>query len=257
MNRPAIAIISIGAGVLAGVLITYNMMHSRPEAPAPVTTTAVPAPPPASRTASAAAAAPAARRAPATRVEAVPAVPEPAAAEAAPLVGVLRIDSDVPGAQIFIDREFVGSAPATVPGVKPGTHRINVSAAGYEGVAETVDVSPGSRDIMIKLREVRLNATLDVVHKHRIGSCRGRLIATPQGIRYETPDKDDAFSAALLDLEAFDVNYLEKNLRLKIRKGKQFNFSDPDGNADRLFVFQRDVEKARQRLEKGDPPAVE
>jgi hypothetical protein len=27
------------------------------------------------------------------------------------------------------------------------------------------------------------------------------------------------------------------------------------GNADNLFVFQRDVDKARQRLVKGDQPA--
>jgi hypothetical protein len=33
-----------------------------------------------------------------------------------------------------------------------------------------------------------------------------------------------------------------------VRKGRQYNFTDPDGNADRLFVFQRDVEKVRKRL---------
>ena len=60
--------------------------------------------------------------------------------------------------------------------------------------------------------------------------------------------KDDAFSASLNDLEAFQVDYQDKNLRVKLRKGKQFNFTDPDGNADRLFVFHRDVEKARERL---------
>ena len=43
---------------------------------------------------------------------------------------------------------------------------------------------------------------------------------------------------------------------IKIKGGKQFNFTDPEGNADRLFVFQRDVDKARQRLLKGDQPAA-
>jgi hypothetical protein len=73
-------------------------------------------------------------------------------------------------------------------------------------------------------------------------------VATADGIRYETADKGDAFTASLNDLEAFEVDYQDKNLRIKLRKGKQFNFTDPDGNADRLFVFHRDVEKARQRL---------
>ena len=59
----------------------------------------------------------------------------------------------------------------------------------------------------------------------------------------------------LREVETFQVDYLEKNLKLKIQKGKRFEFADPDGNSDRLFVFHRDVEKARDRLKKGDPPA--
>ncbi|MBI4484621.1 MAG: hypothetical protein HY655_01295, partial [Acidobacteria bacterium] len=96
---------------------------------------------------------------------------------------------------------------------------------------------------------------IDVVHRHGVGSCRGRLVATPAGIRYETSNRDDAFTTGLLDLETFQVDYLAKNLRVKLPKGRQFNFTDPDGNADRLFVFHRDVERARERLRKGDAPA--
>jgi hypothetical protein len=55
----------------------------------------------------------------------------------------------------------------------------------------------------------------------------------------------------------FQVDYLEKNLKVKIKGGKQYNFTDPMGNADNLFVFQRDVDKARQRLLKGDQPATD
>ena len=238
-------------------MLTYNMTRPEPDAepPAATATPTAPAPRPPSREAPRPGAAPpraaAAPRAPVAKVE-----PAPAPAAEAPLsVGVLHIDSDVPGAQVFIDREFLGAAPVTAASVKPGTHRINVSAEGYDGVAETIEVSPGPRDVLIKLREVRLDTKLEVVHKHRLGSCMGRLIATPQGMRYETADKDDRFAAPLLDLETFDVDYLEKNLRVKPRKGKLFNFTDPEGNADRLFVFHRDVEKARERLKKGDPAA--
>src|SRR5437773_2188060 len=39
------------------------------------------------------------------RAEAVP--------EAAPDAGTLRIVSDVPGAQVFMDRQFIGAAPTT------------------------------------------------------------------------------------------------------------------------------------------------
>jgi hypothetical protein len=171
----------------------------------------------------------------------------PPAPAAAPVTGTLRIESDVPGAQVFLDRQFVGPTPATIDNVKPGTHQLNVSAEGFDGFAQTIDVEPGPRDIAVRFREVRLDARVAVVHKHRLGSCTGELIATAQGVRYETSDTDDRFTIGLGDIESLTVDYAEKNLRLKVRKGKQYNFTDPDGNADRLFVFHRDVDKARQR----------
>jgi len=182
--------------------------------------------------------------------------PPPPVAEAPPAAGILRIDSDVPGAQVFIDRQFIGAAPVVAENVSPGTHQLNVSAEGFDSVATAIDVVPGPREIVVRLREVRLDSSVDVIHRHGIGSCRGRLVATPQGLRYETSNRDDSFAAALLELETFQVDYLAKNLRVKASKGRQFNFTDPEGNADRLFVFHRDVEKARERLRKGDPPAT-
>jgi hypothetical protein len=170
-------------------------------------------------------------------------------------VGTLHIDADVPGALVFIDRKPLGRAPVTAENVAPGTHTLNVSAECFEGLAETIEVAPGSRDIQVRLREVRLDVSIAVVHKHRVGSCTGRLIGTPQGVRFDTTDKEDAFQAALGDLETFQVDYLQKNLRVKPRGGKLYNFTDPEGNADRLFVFHRDVDKARERLAKGDTPA--
>ena len=113
------------------------------------------------------------------------------------------MEADVPGAQVFIDRQFIGTAPVTAEGVKPGTHQLNVSAEGFTGIARTIDVEPGPRDLMVRFREVRLDAKASVVHKHRMGSCRGELVATPRGLRYETDDKSDAFSITLADLETF------------------------------------------------------
>src|SRR5688500_13637741 len=181
--------------------------------------------------------------------------PSEAPAAPAAVAGSLRIDSDVPGAQVFIDRQFVGTTPVTAENVSPGTHQLNVSAEGFDGVARTIEVEPGRRDLTIRFREVQLDARVAVVHKHRMGACTGTLTATPAGLRYETADKDDPFSVAFVDVETFQVDYTEKNLRVKLRKGKQHNFTDPDGNADRLFVFHRDVDKARQRLARGDAPA--
>ena len=156
---------------------------------------------------------------------------------------------------MFIDRNPVGVAPVTVRDVKPGPHRLNLSAPGYEPVSEGIEVQPGVRRFVYTFKEVRLDLKADVVHKHRFGQCRGTLIATQHGLRYDTTDKDDAFSAAILDIETLEIDYLQNRLRLGVRGGKRYDFSDPAGNADHLFVFHRDLEKARQRLKKGDPPA--
>ncbi|MEQ1758798.1 MAG: PEGA domain-containing protein [Vicinamibacterales bacterium] len=261
MNR---TVIFIAAG-LAAVALVVVLVLQRP-GPAVESDVSTSVPPEATVTTpepqpSTSAAAPSTPRTPRRPTTDAPAAPEPAApvaeapAEPAADVATLRIDSDVPGAQVFLDRQFVGAAPVTAENIKPGSHQLNVSAEGFEGIAQTIDVSPGPRDITVRFREVRLNAKIAVIHKHRIGSCKGELVATPQGIRYDTTDKDDAFTATLADLEAFQVEYLDKTLKVKVRRGKQFNFSDPEGNADRLFVFHRDVDKARTRISKGDTPA--
>ena len=248
MNRRVLAVATFCFALVIGLLVILSSRRTsvEPEGPAAAPATAAPrtASPGATPDKPAAAPRPAAR---APKPESS-AAPPPVAAEAPLESGTLRIDADVPKAQVFIDRQFVGTTPLTADNVKPGTHQLNVTAEGFDGIAQTIDVEPGPRDLTFRFREVRLDATVAVVHKHRMGSCQGRLVATADGIRYETADKDDAFAASLSDLEAFQVNYQDKNLRIKLRKGKQFNFTDPDGNADRLFVFHRDVEKARQRL---------
>jgi hypothetical protein len=178
-----------------------------------------------------------------------------AAVEVPPAVGTLRIDSDVPGASVFVDRVYIGTTPVLAHGVTPGTHRLNVSAKGYDGFAETIEVVPGSHEIHVSLRTVRLDARVDVVHDHRMGSCEGRLVATPHGLRYETTNEDDAFRSPLTDLEVFEVDYLGRKLIVEPQAGKRYEFTHPDGDADRLFVFHRDVEGAAERLKRGDPPA--
>jgi hypothetical protein len=247
VNARILAIAAVVAAVaIGGFFLLAPRRGAVPAfAPAPAAT---PAPTPV-----APAAAPRARaERPATAAE--PAAAAPASVAVVADAGSLHIESDVPNAQVFLDRQFVGTAPVTAANVKPGTHQLNVSAEGFDGIARSIAVEPGSKDLMIRFREVKLDTRIAVVHKHRIGSCRGELAATPQGLQYTTDDKDDRFTVAFGDLEQFQVDYQEKNLKLKVRKGKQYNFTDPDGNADRLFVFHRDVDKARQRLASGDRP---
>lgn len=159
-----------------------------------------------------------------------------------------RVDSDVPGASVFLDRKYVGVTPVEVPGVAPGSHRLNVSAEGYEMYSETIDVSAAAPDVMVRFKEVRLDAAVDVIHRHGLGSCQGRLAATPAGLRYEASRKEDAFQVPLPALERFEVDYLKKTLRLTLRGGRTYNFTEKSGNADALLAFQQKVEAARKRL---------
>lgn len=250
------------AGGLAVVLLliggAFLLMDGDDEAPATATapaTRARPAPAPAAKkTEPAPASDPAPeeaspRRAPKKAPAAAPApAPETTTADAA----TLTVESDVPGASVFVDREFVGTAPVTLKNVAPGTKRINLSVEGYEGVQRSVDVTPGEQTVTLRFKEVRLNTTVGVSHKHGMGGCEGTLRATIDGLAYQTSNKGDAFSLPYAQVETFEVNYLEKNLRVKQRGGRTWNFTDKAAdNADRLFVFHRDVTAAREKLAKG------
>ncbi len=157
----------------------------------------------------------------------------------------------MPDTSVFVDRVYLGTAPVTVADLAPGQHRINASASGYDGYLDTIEIPAGTRTLSLRFKEVKLDATLAAVHKHALGSCKGTLRATPAGLTYDTTNKDDAFTVALTNLETFTVDYLQKNLRVKIKNGKTYNFTDAAGNADRLYLFHQEVEKARQRLISG------
>ena len=224
----------------------------KPSAPPlqPETRTAAPAPTPAPAEPSRAEAAPervAPRRERASREKPAAPAPEPAPA---PVAGpTLVVDSDVAGASVFLNRRYLGTTPLKTTDVTPGSGQLNVSAEGHDGVARNVNIAEsGETEVLVKLKEVRLDASVPAVHKHGMGSCEGTLRASVGGIRYETANKGDAFTVPLADLEVFTIDYLQKTLKVKQRGGKTWNFTTKDGTADALFVFHRDVEKARKKL---------
>jgi hypothetical protein len=160
----------------------------------------------------------------------------------------LRVESDVPGATVFLDRNYVGTTPVDIKEMSPGEHQLTVSADGYDMYAETVSVAGGHRDIRVSFKNVTLAESIGVVHKHRMGSCEGFLVADNQGLRYETTNKNDAFAAPFTSLEQFEIDYIEKNLNVKVRKGKNYNFAEKSGNADALYVFHKNVQAFREKM---------
>ena len=180
--------------------------------------------------------------------ESEPASPAPAVEAPAPVV--LRVTSDVDGADVFVDREFVGKTPFESGAISPGPHRVNVSAPGYEGFSDDIEIDDGVTVLDATFKRVSLDQRVAVVHKHRFGDCAGDLVATLEGLHYQTDD-DDTFAVTLEALEEFSVDYLEHNLRLKIVGGRTYNFTDGEPNADKLFVFHRAVEQVREQLAAG------
>ena len=244
--------LAIGAAVVAVLALAYvgvTMMMAPEPTPEPAQAARTePAPAPAAKPAEPEEPAePPAPRRPRARTEA--SVPEPAA-PAPPAGPTLVVESDVPGASVFVDRKFVGTTPLRTTEVPGGSHQLNASVTGEEGIAQAIEIAEtGETTIALKFKEVRLDASVAVVHKHSMGrSCEGRLVATPAGIRYDTANKNDAFAFPFGALEVFEIEYLKKELKVKQKGGKTWNFTDKSENADKLFVFHRDVTKAREKL---------
>ena len=232
------AILVLLAAIVVAAIAVALWVFARPPAGAPK---AAPIAPrartsPTPRPTPAAPAVPEARATPRPRTE-----PRPEAA-----VATLRVDADVPGANVFLDRKFVGTTPVETREFEPGPHRLNVSAEGYDMHAEMIDLAAGSREVVVRFKEVRLDEQLDVAHKHGVGSCRGRLLATVAGLRYEADKAGDSFAAPFSSLEPLQVDYLNRNLRVKQRGGKTWNFTAD--SADALLTFQKAVESARKRM---------
>jgi hypothetical protein len=240
----------VAAVVAFGVVLMLRDMPSEPDAESPSESTAPrivprknePVPTPAKPVAEAP------RKAAPKSPAAEPAPPPP---PAAPKLASLRLETDVPGASVFIDRQFVGNTPLSLDQLEPGSKRVQITATGFDSVQRTINLDPGPNAVTIRVKEVSLNARTSVVHKHGMGSCEGQLSATLDGLRYDTQNKGDAFALPYAQVESFGVDYLEKNLRVKQKGGKTWNFTDKNANADALFVFHRDVEAARKKLADG------
>lgn len=251
MNRT----LALGVAVMVIAAVCFALLLRSPD-PVPAASTTAPPPAPRIVPKKIDASAPPPKTEPPRKAAPKKVEPKPvAAAPETPTLATLRLESDVPGASVFIDRQFVGNTPLSLNALEPGSKRVQLTATGYDSVQRTIELRPGPNTITLRIKEVSLNTRTPVVHKHGIGSCAGTLSATLDGLRYETANKGDAFTLPYARVETFVVDYLEKNLRVKERGGKTWNFTNKEANADALFVFHRDVEAARKKLAAGYAPA--
>ena len=146
--KPA-AFVGAGVALLVGVGGVFFVTGKKDPEPAPVTApVAAPAAAPVARKAEPTPAAPAEEPAAPRKVAPKPAAPAAApAVAAAPTLATLTLESDVPGASVFIDRQFVGNTPLTLDKLEPGTKRLQLTATGFDSVQKSVDLVAGPNTI--------------------------------------------------------------------------------------------------------------
>lgn len=241
-----LALLAVGVLYVRSKPASIEESVERPAAPAPARKAEVPPPPtPAPKPA-----AETPRKAPARR--AAPSPAPPAEAPAAPALASVALDSDVAGALVFIDREYVGTTPLVLDRLQPGPRQFKLSAEGFDGVERSIELVAGDNPVTMRFKEVRLNKRIAVTHDHAMGSCAGTLVATLDGLTYDTTNKNDAFTLPWDRVESMVLDYPNKKLKVKQTGGKDRNFTDKKAaNADALFVFQREIETARKKLASG------
>jgi hypothetical protein len=92
----------------------------------------------------------------------------------------------------------------------------------------------------------KVDARLPVVHKHRFGDCEGTLRAVPGTLSYATAHEDDGFRLAFAEIEAFELDAEKKNLRIRRRGGKTWNFTTRGDDAAALSTFHKEATRARK-----------
>ena len=170
------------------------------------------------------------------------------AATLAEMLGSIVVESDIAGANVFIDRNFKGNTPVTIADLQPGEYSLTVSTEGHDIVSRRVAVERRAVPVRVVFGDLAasLEVKVAVVHKHRFGSCEGTLVATPEGFDYRT-DHKDAFQLPFAQAERFELDYLNNNLRVKVLGGRTYNFESPSEDMDSLFVFHRDVSAFREQ----------
>jgi len=127
------------------------------------------------------------------------------------------------------------SSTASTSAPRPAHHRGHRRHAPVERLGERRKkawsrasrvAGTGETSLTLKFKEVRLNASVAVVHKHGIGSCEGRLTATPGGIRYETDNQEGRVRLRVEGPRDLRDRLPEEGTEGEAARGKTWNFTD-------------------------------
>jgi len=66
-----------------------------------------------------------------------------------PIYGFLSVKSDPSGAEVYIDRNYVGTTPLENYKISPGEYEVKIKKEGYEEYSRTVSITPGEKTTLI------------------------------------------------------------------------------------------------------------
>jgi hypothetical protein len=125
--------------------------------------------------------------------------------------------------------------------------------AGAATPSEPTDVRPAPPSVPTPSKSptqaeaVRFDVAVPAVHKHRLGSCEGTLRASSAGLSYNTTNRDDAFRLPFAEVDQFEFEAERRNLRVRQRGGRTWNFTSRGDDIAALGVFARQVERGRRQ----------
>jgi len=65
--------------------------------------------------------------------------------------GTLKLTSSPSGAEVYLDNQYRGSTPCTIPDVEPGSHTLELRSSGYQSWSTNITVSQESSQIYAAL----------------------------------------------------------------------------------------------------------
>ena len=176
----------------------------------------------------------------------------PVAAIAQSASGTLRIKTDVPQVQAFLDGTDVGLTPLTLTGVASGKHSITLSKPGWIDHIDSVAVEQGkivSVFVIMKKLDTPMPAvpvTFRGIHAHAVGQCVGSLIVQKDSILFRADDGQDVFTIPIRTIRMVargsGVNWwaLSAQVAMKatLRAAAAMPIEDPSAGASPLIPLR-------------------
>jgi hypothetical protein len=134
---------------------------------------------------------------------------------------------------------------STAPAAAPGPGAAPGSPTG-EAAPDASQSEPAPTPAPPAPAASRLDTRVSVVHKHRFGDCEGTLRAAAGALTYSTSHKEDGFQLPFDEIDTFDLAPDKKNLRIRRRGGRTWNFTTRGEAGLALAAFHKEA-SARRR----------